>query len=160
MVGLLYAAVSVYWGAGGKWLLDTVGGSLARPGRAHDTTVIIAIWAAAALKLTAALLPPLALRNRGRQRHLARLLAWAAAGILTTYGAVLTTIGVLIQADVIHSSANADQRALTWHAYLWDPWFLIWGLLIATALLRSRIVTPHQSTSPALAHRRDSDRRR
>lgn len=141
MIGLLYAAVSVYWGAGGKWLLDTVGGSLARPGRAHDATVIIAIWAAAALKLTAALLPPLALRNHGRQRHLARLLAWAAAGILTTYGAVLTTIGVLVQADAIHSSVNADQRALLWHAYLWDPWFLAWGILIATALLRSQSAT-------------------
>ena len=28
-VGLLYAAISVYWGAGGTWLLDTVGSGLA-----------------------------------------------------------------------------------------------------------------------------------
>jgi hypothetical protein len=30
--------------------------------------------------------------------------------------------------------ATADHRALAWHAYLWDPWFLIWGLLVVGAL--------------------------
>jgi hypothetical protein len=34
--------------------------------------------------------------------------------------------GLLVQADVIHASVTADHRALAWHAYLWDPWFLIW----------------------------------
>jgi hypothetical protein len=52
---LLYVAVSAYWGAGGTWLLDTVGGSLARLHRGHNATVIIAVWGAAALKLTALL---------------------------------------------------------------------------------------------------------
>jgi hypothetical protein len=27
-----------------------------------------------------------------------------------------------------------DHRALAWHTYLWDPWFLMWGLLVAGAL--------------------------
>ena len=48
------------------------------------------------------------------------------------------TIGLLVQAGVIGRSAHPDNRALEWHAYLWDPWFLIWGLLSVTALLRSR----------------------
>jgi hypothetical protein len=55
-----------------------------------------------------------------------------------TYGTVLTTAGLLVQAGVINSSSKPDWRALDWHAYLWDPWFLIWGLLIAAALARSR----------------------
>ena len=60
------------------------------------------MWAAAALKLTltAALLPLLAVGNPRRRSRFARLLAWAAAGILTTYGAVLTTVGLLVEADV------------------------------------------------------------
>jgi len=33
---------------------------------------------------------------------------------------------------------GADHRALAWHAYLWDPWFLVWGVLVTAALLRSR----------------------
>jgi Protein of unknown function (DUF3995) len=139
MIGLLSAAIRAYWGAGGTWLLDTVGGSLERLGRAHHATVIIAVWSAAALKLTTALLPALAVNSR--RTHLARLLAWIAAAILTIYGAVLTTIGLLEKANLIHSPANADRRALTWHAYLWDPWFLAWGLLIATATLCSQNLT-------------------
>jgi hypothetical protein len=138
---LLSAAVSVYWGVGGTWLLNTVGGSFARLGRNPTTSTIVAVWAAATLKLAAALLPLLALRNPDRGSRSARLLAWAAAGILSIYGAVLTSVGLLVQADVIDSPANADRRALTWHAYVWDPWFLVWGLVILTALLRSRTRT-------------------
>lgn len=140
IVGVLYAAVSVYWAVGGTWLVDTVGGSLARLGRRGDAGVLAALWAAAALKLIGAVLPLLAIRDLGtpRRRHIARLLAWIAAAILVAYGAVLTLVGLLVQADIIHRSAGADQRALAWHAYLWDPWFLVWGLLIGAALLQSR----------------------
>lgn len=50
----------------------------------------------------------------------------------------LTTVGVLVQADVLlHASADANERALASSAYLWDPWFVVWGLLVA-ALLRGR----------------------
>lgn len=34
VVGLLYAAVSIYWGLGGTWLLNTIGGALEKQGRA------------------------------------------------------------------------------------------------------------------------------
>ena len=90
VVGLLYACVNAYWGAGGTRLLDTVGGSLARLGHAHDTTLIVAIWGTVALQVAAALLPLLALP----------------------------------------SAADGRRR------------ILLWGLLIATALLRSETLTP------------------
>lgn len=51
---------------------------------------------------------------------------------------MLTLVGLLVQADVIHATRDADHRALAWHAYLWDPWFLGWGLLLTAALWRSR----------------------
>jgi Protein of unknown function (DUF3995) len=56
-IGLAYAAISVYWGLGGSWLLNTVGESLAKA----DATDQFAVWAAAALKLIAAVLPLLAI---------------------------------------------------------------------------------------------------
>ena len=146
VVGLLFAAVSVYWGLGGTWLLDTVGGSLERGGQAGNTSVMLAVWAAVAVKIIAAVLPLLAFRRvtSPAWNRSARVLAWAEAAALTIYGLVLTTAGLLVQADVIHA-ANADHRALAWHAYLWDPWFLLWGLLVAAALLRSR---DHRSCTP------------
>ena len=38
-VGLLYTAVSVYWGLGGSWLLNTVGASPTQPGRSAGALV-------------------------------------------------------------------------------------------------------------------------
>jgi hypothetical protein len=141
-VGLLYAAVSVYWGLGGSWLLDTVGASLTQAGRSASALVVLAVWCAVALKVIAAVLPLLAsgaVASGGfRRRRLSRALTWVEAAILTFYGLILTAVGLLVQAGVIGTPANADHRALAWHAYLWDPWFLVWGVLVTAALLRSR----------------------
>jgi hypothetical protein len=153
-VGLLYAAISVYWGLGGSWLLDTVGASLTQAGRSASALVVLAVWCAVGLKVIASVLPLLAVGAVGvgavgvaaagvaaagsRLPRLIRALTWVEAVILTVYGLILTAVGLLVQAGVISPSANADHRALEWHAYLWDPWFLVWGLLVTAALLRSR----------------------
>jgi hypothetical protein len=140
-VGLLYAAISLYWGAGGTWLLDTVGSGLGK-GHGGSALVVFAVWLAVGLKVIAAVLPLLAVTadtSAGSRRlRLIRPLAWIEAVILTGYGLVLTAVGLLVQADVIGTSATADHRALEWHASLWDPWFLVWGLLVTAALVRSR----------------------
>jgi hypothetical protein len=145
-VGLLYAAISVYWGAGGTWLLDTVGSGLGK-GHGGSALVVFAVWLAVGLKVIAAVLPLLAVTadtstgSRWPSLTRARVirgLTWIEAVILTGYGLVLTAVGLLVQAGVVAASAGADHRALEWHAYLWDPWFLVWGLLVTAALLRSR----------------------
>jgi uncharacterized protein DUF3995 len=142
LIGVLYAAVSAYWGFGGTWLLNTIGGTLEREGRTGAAGARLLVWTAALLKLTAALVGLKATTRQHRltpgRRRRARQAAWAAALILTVYGGVLTAIGLLIQLDLVHASPTADHPALRWHAYLWDPWFLVWGLLLATALARSR----------------------
>ncbi|MGI8700380.1 MAG: DUF3995 domain-containing protein, partial [Nocardioidaceae bacterium] len=102
------------------------------------------------LKLTAAGLGLAAVLPRVPPGRLVIVLAWAAAAALVAYGGVLTIVDLLVQADVIHASLNAEHRALAWHAYLWDPWFLAWGLLLAAALWRSRSarrssITPSRS---------------
>jgi Protein of unknown function (DUF3995) len=136
-VGILYAAISAYWGLGGTWLLSTVGSSLV-----HDrsTAALVAVWAAVVVKLAAAAIPLLACRRTADGRHSRRLtiLAWTAGAVLALYGFVLTAIEVMVQTGVINVSKTADHRALRWHAYLWDPWFLIWGLLVLTALALAR----------------------
>jgi Protein of unknown function (DUF3995) len=140
-VGLPYAVVSVYWGLGGSWLLDTVGATLTQPGRSASTLVVLAVWCAVGLKVIAAVLPLLAVgagAARARWPRLIRALAWVEAAILTLYGLIFTAVGLLVQAGLIGTPAHADHRALAWHAYLWDPWFLVWGVLVTAALLRSR----------------------
>ena len=132
-VGLAYATISVYWAVGGRWPLNTVGISLSQPGQAGHLAALLAVWGAAAVKAVAALLPLLAIgvwprTANGGLRRLARVLTWIEAAILVGYGLVLTASGLLVQAGVIKAAAHADRLALKWHAYLWDPWFLIWGV--------------------------------
>lgn len=108
-----------------------------RSGSAGGLTLV---WAAAVLKLVAALLPLAAVGLIGwsAAHRWTRSLSWIEASILTLYGLVLTAVGLLVQADIVHASPHADHRALAWHAFLWDPWFLAWGALVTIAMLASR----------------------
>ena len=147
-LGVLFAAVSAYWGLGGTWLLDTVGGSLAEAGRRRDVGLIAIVWLTVVLKLVAAALGLAVVYHwspgsrRPYRPRLIRTPAWIAAAILTGYGAVLTSVGLLLQGGVFSIPADADHRALRWHAFLWDPWFLVWGVALATALVRHRGAGP------------------
>jgi Protein of unknown function (DUF3995) len=134
VVGLAYVVISAYWALGGTWLLATVSSSLVA---AHQSaTVVMAVWAAVVLKAAGALLPFYVRRPAppSKWHSRLRLLTWAEAGALTLYGSVFTSVGLLVQAGVIHQGRTADRRASLWHAYLWDPWFLVWGLLLVVAL--------------------------
>jgi hypothetical protein len=137
--------VSAYWGLGGHRLLNTVGGGLEREGRAHNALLLTVVWVSVVLKLVAAAVGLLGSSRAAEPagpapvwRRLVRPIAWTAAVILVLYGGVLTLVGLLVQTGIIAESSNADARALRWHAYLWDPWFLVWGVFLLVALRCSR----------------------
>jgi Protein of unknown function (DUF3995) len=134
VIGLAYVAISAYWALSGTWLLATVSSSLVT---GHQSaTVAMAVWAAVVFKGLGALLPLYVCRlvPPSRRHGRLRLLAWAEGAVLTIYGFFFTLAGLLVQAGVIHQGGTADRRALVWHAYLWDPWFLVWGLFVIIAL--------------------------
>ncbi len=138
-VGLLYAAVSAYWAAGGTQLLNTVGGVFEEAGRSGALDVALLIWLVVMVKVVAAALPLAAVAGSGplAMRRLTHTLAWLKGAILTGYGLILTVVGLLVEARIIAAGSHADHLALRWHAYLWDPWFLLWGLLVLGAMFRS-----------------------
>jgi hypothetical protein len=139
-VGLGYAAVSAYWALGGQGLLSTLGQPFARWGRSGDTAAAVALWMVVVLKVVAAALPAASVRwapGRGWRRW-ARGLAWLAAGILLIYGLVISVGDWLSEAGAIGTPGAKDHRALAWHAFCWDPWFLLWGTLATAALLCER----------------------
>jgi hypothetical protein len=156
LLGVLYAAVSAYWGVGGTALLDTIGGTLEREGRARSSGLVAIVWITVVLKLAASGVGLLAVAQprwlSARQGRQARGVAWLASVVLVLYGGVLTLIGLLVQANIVHASAHAEHKALRWHAFLWDPWFLLWGLLLMTALALSR-----QPPADRLRRQRDSE---
>lgn len=137
IAGALHVAVSVYWALGGRLLLRTVGRSLGAPQRSDHGALTVTVWGAIVIKLLAVLLPLLAVRwafSPGGRAGAVRLAAWTAAAVLTAYGFVLTGVGLLVQAGIFTAGRHADTTALAWHAYLWDPWFLAWGLLLVLTL--------------------------
>lgn len=140
LLGVLFAGVSTYWALGGSWLLATVGGALEARGRAGDPAVVMLVWASVVLKLIAAFLGVAVVRRwfGGVLGRLVRIAAWVAAVVLVLYGAVLTIGGSLVVSGVITPSPDADLRAIRWHAFFWDPWFLIWGSFLLLALVRAR----------------------
>ena len=140
LLGVLFAGVSSYWALGGSWLLSTVGGALEARGRAGDPTVVVLVWASVVLKLIAAFLGVAVVRRwiGGVLGVLVRIAAWVAAVVLVLYGAVLTVGGSLVVSGVITPRPDADLLAIRWHAYFWDPWFLIWGSFLLLALVQAR----------------------
>ena len=137
---LLSAAISAYWAAGGTGLLDTVGGTIERWGREGGTGVRLAMIVVVTLKLLGAWLPVRAV-HPDCSRTIRRL-AWLEAAILIIYGGVLTATELAAQVGLIAPGPHPDWKALHWHTYLWDPWFLIVGLLTWAALRSTARETP------------------
>lgn len=149
-LGLGHAATSAAWSMGSTLLLDTVGGEIERRGRERPGSVVVALVAIAVLKAVVAVAAPIVVLGPGRLPawtwgRVPRGLSWTAAVVLVAYGGLLTAVGLLVQADVIHATVGADQRALAWHAFFWDPWFALWGLAFLAALRWSRTTGPLRS---------------
>ena len=143
-LGAASAAMSVYWALGGTALLDTIGGEIERWGRERSAGLIATLWLITGAKLVAAV-APLVLVGVGSGRLPAwtrarpmRVLGWIVAIGLAAYGGLLTVVGLLVEAGVIDAADDADEHAIAWHAFFWDPWFALWGGAIAVAMWLSR----------------------
>ncbi|WP_367127687.1 DUF3995 domain-containing protein [Saccharothrix sp. HUAS TT1] len=138
VVGSLYAAVSAYWAIGGTAGLDTLGGTLAELARARDPRLIAVVWVTVVLKLVGALLGPALVEPWGRRvpRWMLLTASWTATVVLVLYGGVLTVAQALIALGVLPRAGSYDALAFYWHLFVWDPWFLLWGLLLGVATLR------------------------
>lgn len=134
--GLIFAAISFYWGSGGRTLLDTIGGSIERMALAGDTSIYVAVWVTGLLKMVGAVLALALVQPWGRRlpRRLVALLGWVAAIFLTLYGGLLVLGDALVAVGVVKQSQPIVWKPLWWHLWVWDMSFFIWGLLFAVAL--------------------------
>ena len=109
---------------------------MARSGGAGAAAVI---WLTVGLKLAGALLA-LALARPNCSPLPRRWLQWLAGGVavgLTLYGGILVLSEALVEVGAVQPK-SVDWTALRWHLGLWDPWFLVWGLLLGLATYQSR----------------------
>ena len=47
-------------------------------------------------------------------------------------------VGSLVVAGAKAPAEDVDEHALRWQVFVWDLWFLLWGLALALAIVRFR----------------------
>jgi hypothetical protein len=131
-----FAAVSFYWALGGTVGLETLSRELEQDAREGGTTLLALALAPGLAKLALGALA-LALVNPGRaplSRRALNVLAWLAGIGLSLYGAVLTAEKALMKLGVLEVSESFGDDRVDWYLYLWDPVWLIGGLLFLLAV--------------------------
>lgn len=127
-----FAAVSAYWALGGKVGTETIAMDIARIPLANDPMVV---WATAGLKALAGMLALTLVRPCGRLLPLRVLIraTWAAGLVLTFYGgANLVDHGRMV-AGLRDTPEVLGEQAARWHLLLWDPVWLLGGVLFLAA---------------------------
>ena len=155
VLGFTYAMLSLYWAAGGTALLSTVGGSLEDIGRHGGLPAVALGLAAAGLKLAAGILALALVRPWGRAIPRTWLLACAtgASAVLACYGAIQVTAGSLVLSGAVRPATPVDWIALRWHVWIWDAWFLAWGILLGVAAAAAWRQAGNRRTPPSLTAR-------
>ncbi len=142
LLAVTSAALSVFWAVGGHSLIDTMGGSTERWGRRREWLGVVALvgWATVKLAVAAATLAVTGMIGRRPPSRWLRPVAWLVAAQLAIYGGLLTVGGLLVQTGLVDPADSADRHAITWHAFLWDPWTAVWGVALGIALWCTRPV--------------------
>jgi Protein of unknown function (DUF3995) len=129
--------VSLYWAAGGRALISTVGGYVQQFASRGGAAPLLAALAVAALKLAGGLLALALVRPWGRavRRRWLLTVSAGASMLLVIYGGLNVLLGGLVLAGVIHPGGGVDRTALRWHVGVWDMWFLVWGVVLGLATI-------------------------
>ena len=133
---LLFALLHVFWALGGSWLLASSAGSTLAEDRPM-WFVVLGLWGVAVVLLAGAALGLALARSRasGRATRLGAFL-----GCLT--GACLLLRGVAVEV-VLRTGAggvadNVGEAHTRMSLLLWNPWFVLGGLLFVVAGVQSR----------------------
>ena len=132
----VFAALSFYWAAGGTAGAVTIGPAIAAPVLARDPTWVAILWGTGALKLLGGLLALALVRPWGRliPRRLLLVVGWGASALMGLYeGAASLVQHGLMAAGVLSIPDGLGATALRWHLLLWDPWWLVGGILFGLA---------------------------
>lgn len=144
-----HAVPSLYWAVGGTLGMDSLG-TWAPAWRAESPLLVGALLVVIfVVKMAGGIVPLLATRQRLPRPRVWRALSWVGATVLVLYGAANVGVGGLALLGVIEGPADAASRAaLAGHVLLWDPLFLLWGLLLAAGLARTRPSTTRALRPP------------
>lgn len=132
--GALHAAFSLYWAAGGKWLIETLGERILSAFRGFEWVLFLV----GAVKLAGAILPSWLNARGWPGGRLWRPLCWIGSGGLIAWGGANTVVANLVLTGVVTPDGGYHRPGMIGHGWLWDPLFLVWGVALAIGLWLSR----------------------
>jgi len=155
----LFAAVSVYWSAGGLTGLGTISRVMRERAVERSPGFVAILWATAVLKIVAGLLG-LALCRRWERplpRRIVLVGGWGTGVLLTLYGGIGFANVLLAELGVMEPT---DPKTARWYLFLWEPVWLVGGLLFLLAAwqftsgsngrrVAARPLSGRRSTSPS-----------
>lgn len=132
--GLLFGLLSLYWAAGGTWLLDTIGEAVTAPILESDPLMVAILWASVLVKFIGTVAALALVQRWGRAFPRWFLLSGGglAAGLLVLYGGAGIVQQTLMAVGLVEVSATFAP-VLYWHLFLWSPYWLLGGVFFGLA---------------------------
>lgn len=130
----VFAATSFYWALGGRMGAETLGPGLVELAR-DPLFVAVGLWGAGVAKAIGGLvaLGLAAPGGAGRLEAPLRVLAIVGGGVALLYGSASLVQHVLMLAGAIRTPTALGGAAAAWHVVVWDPVWIVGGLLFLLA---------------------------
>jgi hypothetical protein len=130
-----HAGLSLNWFLGGDLGVDQLGVRLQEEAASRQASFLVQLWAAVLIKVLAGLLALALVRPWGRRvpRRLLLVGTWGAGIGLGLYGIAGMVQAGLAQAGVIGVPPSMGEDAAIWYLSLWEPLWLIGGMLFLLA---------------------------
>jgi hypothetical protein len=132
---VIFALMSLYWAAGGLVGSETLGVDIDRLAHERDSSFVRELWAAFTLKMVAAALALALVQPWGRRipRRPLLVLGWATGAGITVYAVANFIQHTLMAIGAVDTPDGLGTDAVPWHLALWDPIWLLGGLLFLAA---------------------------
>jgi hypothetical protein len=133
-----FALYSLYGALGGDLGVDQLANEIREQAKERDSGFVAQLWAATALKVIAGLLALALVQDWGRAipSPALRIAAWLVAIGLIVYGASNLIRFGLMDLGVIDTPDSVGSYAVSWYVFLWEPIWLLGGVLFAAAAWR------------------------
>ncbi len=135
---LIFSIPSFYWAAGGTVGLDTLGGEI--NDLKGKSWFIAFVWLTAFMKVALGIVVLMLLKTYKYTmiNKLVSIAVWTAGIVCISYGGLNLLARFIMTVGIIPTPAAMHSDAALWHLVLWDPWWVLGGVLLILAVFSRR----------------------